>query len=79
MLNDTIQALTQQIQGDYKNLKEFTENVSHEAQTPLSIISTKIELLMQETNYNKKQNESIQHIFQATQRLYKLNQVLIFQ
>lgn len=77
LLNDTIQDLTQQIKSDYRNLKEFTENVSHEAQTPLSIISTKIELLMQEKNYSVKQHESIQQIFQATQRLYKLNQVLI--
>lgn len=77
LLNDTIQDLTQQIQSDYRNLKEFTENVSHEAQTPLSIISMKVELLMQEDNYSKKQHESIQHIYQATQRLYKLNQVLI--
>ncbi len=77
LLNDTIHDLTQQIQSDYRNLKEFTENVSHEAQTPLSIISTKVELLMQEANYSKKQHDSIQHIYQATQRLYKLNQVLI--
>jgi signal transduction histidine kinase len=77
LLNDTIEDLTQQIQSDYRNLKEFTENVSHEAQTPLSIISTKVELLMQEKNYSNKQHEAIQQIFQATQRLYKLNQVLI--
>jgi len=77
LLNKTIQNLTQQIKSDYRNLKEFTENVSHEAQTPLSIISTKIELLMQEKNYSIKQHESVQQIFQATQRLYKLNQVLI--
>ena len=32
---------------------------------------------MQEANYSKKQHDSIQHIYQATQRLYKLNQVLI--
>jgi hypothetical protein len=32
---------------------------------------------MQEDNYSQKQHEAIQHIYQATQRLYKLNQVLI--
>jgi signal transduction histidine kinase len=32
---------------------------------------------MQEKNYSNKQHEAIQQIFQATQRLYKLNQVLI--
>lgn len=78
LLNDTVKDLTQQIKSDYKRLKEFTENVSHEAQTPLSIISTKLELLMQQINtFNTKQAEQLQQIYQATQRLYKLNQALI--
>lgn len=77
LLNDTVKDLTRQIQSDYHNLKEFTENVSHEAQTPLSIISTKIELLMQETNYSEKQNKLLVQSYNATQRLYKLNKGLI--
>ncbi len=78
LLNDTVKDLTQQITSDYKRLKEFTENVSHEAQTPLSIISTKIELLMQEADsFTPKQGELLQQTYQATQRLYKLNQALI--
>jgi len=32
---------------------------------------------MQGTNYNEKQQEYLQQIFQSTQRIYKLNQVLI--
>jgi signal transduction histidine kinase len=77
LINITVQELTQQIKIDYINLKEFTENVSHESQTPLSIISSKLELLMQGTNYNAKQQEYLQQIFQSTQRIYRLNQVLI--
>lgn len=77
LINTTVQALTEKIKADYKNLKEFTENVSHESQTPLSIISSKVELLMQGNNYNEKQQEYLQQIFQSTQRIYKLNQVLI--
>lgn len=77
LLNDTLKDLTQQIQSDYYNLKEFTENVSHETQTPLSIISTKIELLMQEQNYTPKQHEMLLQAYRATQRLYKLNEALI--
>jgi signal transduction histidine kinase len=77
LLNDTLRDLTNQIQSDYQNLKEFTENVSHEAQTPLSIISTKVELLMQESNYNEKQHKQLSQIFHATQRMHKLNEGLI--
>ena len=78
LLNDTVKDLTQQIKSDYKRLKEFTENVSHEAQTPLSIISTKLELLMQQAeSFTPKQHDLLQQTYQATQRLYKLNQALI--
>jgi len=78
LLNDTLKDLTQQILSDYRNLKEFTENVSHEAQTPLSIISSKIELLMQDSgNYTERQNELMLQIYRATQRMYKLNEALI--
>ncbi|MBI3521272.1 MAG: HAMP domain-containing histidine kinase [Bacteroidetes bacterium] len=77
LLNDTVKDLTHQIQSDYHNLKEFTENVSHEAQTPLSIISTKLELLMQEENYNEKQHKLLVQIYNATQRMHKLNEGLI--
>ncbi len=77
LLNDTVKDLTQQIQLDYYNLKEFTENVSHEAQTPLSIISTKLELLMQQSNYSEKQHDHLLQAYRATQRMYKLNEALI--
>lgn len=77
LLNDTVKDLTQQIQLDYYNLKEFTENVSHEAQTPLSIISAKLELLLQQSNYSEKQHEHLLQAYRATQRMYKLNEALI--
>ncbi len=77
LLNDTLTDLTTQIQTDYYNLKEFTENVSHEAQTPLAIISTKLELLMQDPNYTEKQYDQLSQAYKATQRMYKLNQALI--
>lgn len=77
LLNDTVKDLTQQIQLDYYNLKEFTENVSHEAQTPLSIISTKLELLLQQSNYSEKQHDHLLQAYRATQRMYKLNEALI--
>src|ERR1035437_9376120 len=39
-LNKSITLMADKIQTDYKNLKEFTENASHEIQTPLAIINT---------------------------------------
>ncbi len=46
-LNKAIGSMTNKIQEDFVNLKEYTENTSHEIQTPLAIINLKIESLLQ--------------------------------
>ena len=76
-LNTTVNALIKKIKEDYTNLKEFTENISHETQTPLAIISAKIEMLMQESNYSEKQQTLLSQSYQAIQRLKKLNETLV--
>ena len=69
--------MTNKIQGDYKSLKEFTENASHEIQTPLAIIKSKLELLIQQENFKEEQMQAIQSVYDAANRLSRLNQALI--
>lgn len=76
-LNSSIKGLTQKLQSDFNNLKEFSENASHEMQTPLAIMQSKIELLLQSTDVTKDQSEQLQSIYQAGQRLSKLNKTLL--
>lgn len=76
-LEQTINMFIHKIQTDYIELKEFTENISHETQTPVSIISAKLEMLMQEFNYSTSQKQLLMDAFKATLRLKKLNQSLI--
>lgn len=76
-LNTAVYGLINKIKEDYSNLKEFTENISHETQTPLAIISTKIELLMQESNYSEKQKKLLSQSYESIQRLNKLNETLV--
>lgn len=76
-LNETLNDLTIQIKTDYLNLKEFTENVLHEAQTPLAILSNKLEFLLQETNYSRHQAELLHQAYQAVQRLHRTHKSLI--
>lgn len=47
-LNISIAKLTWKLQNDYQSLKEFTENASHELQTPLSIIYLNLEEILQQ-------------------------------
>ncbi len=76
-LNSSIKSLTEKLSSDYNNLKEFTENASHEMQTPLAIMQSKIELLLQSTNLNESEIGQLQSIYQAGQRLSKLNKTLL--
>ena len=77
LLNSVLTRMSAAIRKDYFNLKEFTENASHEIQTPLAIISSKLEILVQSENLNSGQIESIQTVNQAVARLSKLNSGLL--
>ena len=76
-LNRVILTLTEKIYSDYNSLKEFTENASHEIQTPLAIIQSKLEESLQASNLTKEQAEKINDAYISAQRLSKLNQTLL--
>lgn len=76
-LNQSLIKLTDKIKSDFNNLKEFTENASHEMQTPLAIMQTKSEMLMQSEDLKKEQIQQIKAIYLAGQRLSKLNKTLL--
>ena len=76
-LNTSIKSLTQKLQSDFNNLKEFSENASHEMQTPLAIMLSKIELLLQNPELKREQTLQLQSIYQATKRLSKLSKTLL--
>lgn len=76
-LNNVLENMARTIRNDYINLKEFNENASHEIQTPLSIIRTKLELLLQYENLNTEQINLLESVNNALTRLSKLNQGLI--
>jgi len=77
ILNEELGKMTEKIQRDYRNLKEFTENASHEIQTPLAIIRSKLELMVQAENLSAEQMKQMQDIYESTNRLSKLNKSLL--
>jgi signal transduction histidine kinase len=76
-LNEELAKLTDRIVQDYHNLKEFTENASHEIQTPLAIIRSRLELMLQSDLLNNEHVQNIQVAMDAVHRLSKLNKELI--
>ena len=77
-MNKTLETATSKASQDYESLKEFTENASHELQTPLAIIRSKLEVLFQGENLTEQQRNAVGSAFDAIQRLSKLNQSLLF-
>jgi signal transduction histidine kinase len=76
-LNRVLNTMSKKIRADFLNLKEFTEDASHEIQTPLSIIKSKLELLFQADNLSTEQAQNISVIYEATTRLSRLNNSLL--
>ena len=58
-------------------MKEFTEDTSHEIQTPLAIIKAKAEILLQSKNLGESQLHEINQIFKSVNRLSKLRNGLL--
>lgn len=76
-LNETLEKLTQKVITDYQSLKRFTEDASHEIQTPLAVIQTKLETLLQYPDLNKDQAEVINAAYVSALRISKLTQTLL--
>jgi signal transduction histidine kinase len=76
-LNTVLQNMTNKIHSDYLNLKEFTENVSHEIQTPLAIVNSKLELFMQSGNLTSTEAKLLEDMHNSVSRLARLNKSLI--
>jgi len=74
-LNAFLLTMTEKAKQDYQSLKEFTENASHEMQTPLAIIRGKLELLM-EAESKDEQARLILTAHDAVEKLSRMGQAL---
>lgn len=76
-LNKVAETLTTTNQKLFESQKEFTENASHEMQTPLAIMQSKLELLMQTNPITEEQAALIADLANASQRMHRLNKSLL--
>jgi signal transduction histidine kinase len=77
LLNETLNKMSEKIIQDYQNLKEFNENAAHELQTPLAVIKSKLDLLIQHEQMDESQLNLIHSVYEATSRISRLNQGLL--
>ena len=76
ILNEFVENMTDKVSRDYRNLKEFSENASHELQTPLAIAKGKLELLLQSQDLPEKDINLIDSAYQAVDHMSKLSHAL---
>jgi len=74
-LNEFLVKMTEKAREDYQSLKEFTENASHELQTPTAIIRGKLDLLM-ESDIRDEQAILIAEMQNALERLSRIHSSL---
>lgn len=75
-LNHSLGQLMKKDKDIYRIQKEFTENASHELQTPLAVIGSKLDLLMQE-NMEENQMRLVSELYELTIRMGHLNRNLL--
>ena len=75
-LNKVVDDLTNKLKSDYQSLKEFSENASHEIQTPISVVLLNLEEILQQ-DLNEESFKKVHASINALKRLSALNQSLI--
>lgn len=76
-LSTAIDQMSNRIHQDYQHLKHLTDNVSHEMLTPLAVITSKLDTLIQHELLPSEISEQIEDIYIATSRLSRMNQTLL--
>ena len=77
LLNKTLDQFIGSAEKEYTLLREFTENASHELQTPLAIVRSKLDTLIQDEHLSETQSQAAQTAYEAIQKMARLNQSLL--
>ncbi len=76
-LNKAISILISNINASFDHQKQFVENASHEMQTPLAVIRSRIELLTNQPALTENVAATLSDITDANNRLTQLNRTLL--
>lgn len=76
-LNTSLDKLIRDNIAVYRQQKHFIENASHELQTPLAIVQSKLDLLLQDQLLTGRQSEIIDQIQTALSRVNRVNKNLL--
>lgn len=76
-LNDVLIKLINRNVSVFKQQKQFTENASHELQTPLAVIKSKLDIFLQSKTLTEGNHKLIEQINTALARVSRINKNLL--
>jgi len=76
-LNTELKLMMEHVRSDYNLIRTFADNASHEMQTPLAVINSKLDLLIQDSGLKENNAETIAVIYQSINKLTLINKSLL--
>ncbi len=76
-LNSALFEMTLRIKSEYGRMKEFSENAAHELQTPVTIIRTKLESILQNRDLDENTVSLVGQALDNAIRLSRITQTLL--
>ncbi len=76
-LNQSLDKLIEHNVSAFKTQKEFTENASHELQTPLAILKSKLDILLQSDGLTENQYNIVEEMNRTLTRSSRINKNLL--
>lgn len=76
-LNKAVSFLSEKAITEYRGLKEFSEEMNHEIQTPIAVIKSKLELLMQSNELNEDNLKLLDTSLKNLNKLERINKSIL--
>jgi len=76
-LNSSIEEMARNTEQAFNSMKSFSENAAHEIQTPLAVIISSAEVLLQNENLSEEEHNSIGNLQRTARRLSALTSTLL--
>lgn len=76
-MNEEISAMSSRVRQDYLELKDFVENAAHELMTPIAVMNSKLDTLLQTGNLNDQQGSLIGDMYGTMAKLTRLNKAML--
>ena len=76
-MNQEVTAMSLRVNKDYQELKNFVENAAHELMTPLAVMNSKLDTLVQSGELTDRQGTLIGEVYTMVSKMRKLNKSML--